>query len=184
MNFDVTLTSSQLNPASFVKGQKTTIEQIPQEVIISIFYLLKISQLGIVSLVNKAWSKLTKEETLWKALYQRDSVLFKINPTIKTKNTWCETYKAAWRSYLLDDTEFVRGKVQRHGLFLKFASDRLKGDLETVKLAVQQNILALQFASDGLKESPEVIRTGLVNIQKNNDIKDSIVKYVKPSELP
>jgi hypothetical protein len=179
MNFDVTLNSSQIqqDPSIFTEGQSKVIEHLPREMMWLIFYNLKTSDLvNKVSLVSKAWSKLTKEEALWKALYQRDCLLFKAEPAVQPKETWRQTYKAAWTKYMLDDTDFVRGKVQKDGLFLKNASDRLKDDFETVELAVKQNLLALQFASKTLQENRTLIFHCLNHIQKNKDLKESFLK--------
>jgi D-lyxose ketol-isomerase len=74
------------------------------------------------------------------------------------QETWLQTYQEAWAKYMSDDTEFVRNQVQKDGLYLKNASNRLKNDPETVKLAVQQNGLALQFASDFVKQRREIVR--------------------------
>lgn len=163
MNFEINLNSSyiQPDPSSYIEGQKMTIQSLPRDVILSIFYHLKAPHLGIIRLVDKTWSQTAKDETLWKALYQRDSALFKTDSQVKSKETWFQTYQEAWTKYMSDDTEFVRSQVQKDGLYLKYASDRLKDDLETVKLAVQQNGLALQFVSDRLKKNRDVVRLAI-----------------------
>lgn len=155
MNFDpsLVLSQTQLHLASYIEGHQIAIQALPANVILSIFYHLNTPRLNAVSLVNKAWSQLTKEETLWKALYQRDSILFKTDPQVKAKETWLATYQDVAPQYI----SFVRNRVQQDGLYLQHASDWLKDDLETVKLAVQQNGLALQFVSDRLKRNSNIV---------------------------
>lgn len=145
---------------SLAAGQvkKTTIKELPDDVMLLIFQLLETQDLNRVSLIDKHWNTLTKNDLLWKALLQRDTNFFKTigssaQAGAQAGKTWKEIYQLEWLQ-LPDNTDFVRRNVLKNGLKLKAASDRLKDDFDTVKLAVLKNKEALNFASDRLRNSP------------------------------
>lgn len=145
---------NQTTSPSAGEASKVTIKELPDEVMLLIFKLLDTPELmKKVSLVDKAWNVLTKNEVLWKALLQRDTNFFQAGGKAAAGKTWKEIYQAEWVK-LPDNIEYVRRTVLKNGLKLKAASDRLKDDFDTVKLAVIENKEALKYASDRLKGSP------------------------------
>lgn len=62
------------------------------------------------------------------------------------------------------DKEFILNAVKRHGWFLQYVDESLKGDKEVVMAAVKQFGLALQYANEPLKRDKEVV---LEAVKKN-----------------
>ena len=64
-----------------------------------------------------------------------------------------------------NDYDLVSFIVNKNGLELEFASDKLKNNPEIVKLACLNNGLALKYASIELRNNPEIIN---IAISSNN----------------
>ena len=52
----------------------------------------------------------------------------------------------------------VTAVFRESGLYLQYASEKLKADPELVKIAVAHNGYALQFAAETVKADPEVVK--------------------------
>jgi hypothetical protein len=85
----------------------------------------------------------------------------------------CQHYAADLLAFLRDpedamkvfgsDHDLLLAAVQRDGLALRYASDKLKDDKDIVLAAVKNNGLALRFASDCLKDTLVVARAAVEN---------------------
>ena len=62
---------------------------------------------------------------------------------------------------MMDDNEFVSKILKKNGRYLKFASERLRGDKKIVLEAVAQSVDSLEFASDKLKGDKEFAEKAL-----------------------